>query len=126
VCQTLKTRPKTVFALWWRNVTRVAVFERTYERRMRIKTLKGEPQERNRDETSLDSSVRKKASRECETLRANVPETMGRSGQVASPCSKTLKGTKPRKVALAYHETAHFALALGARATSVGNTLKGS
>lgn len=80
MCQTLKTRPKAVLALRWKNVTRVAVFERTYERRMRTKTLKGEPQERNRDETSLEGSVRKKASRERETLRANVPDTMGRAG----------------------------------------------
>jgi hypothetical protein len=63
VCQTLKTRPKTVLAPWWQNVTRVAAFERTYGRRMRNKTLKGKPQEWNQDEISLERSARKKASR---------------------------------------------------------------
>jgi hypothetical protein len=54
------------------NSRRAAAFERAYGTRRGIKTLKGGPHERDQDGISLAGRGGSKASRGCETLRAQL------------------------------------------------------
>ena len=85
--------------------------------------LEGKPQERDRDETSSAGRAGSKASRGCETLRAQ-PDRWDGSRRVVwlRAAGKTLKGNEPRtERGGAQRESAG-----GRHAVSTGETVKGS